>query len=116
MDASNTPLHGPGQKIRLGELLVKSGLIDDKTLAKALELHKSRKRRLGQALVDMGVADQVVIAKTLAKQLNIPYGRLKDVKIAKEVIGLVSAQLAENHLVIPIKKKAFSSPWPILWI
>jgi len=89
----------------MGEILVKSGLIDNETLDRALEIQKSQKRRLGQVLVDMGVADQVVIAKTLAKQLRIPYGRLKNVKIAKEVIELVSPQLAENYLVIPLKKK-----------
>jgi type IV pilus assembly protein PilB len=105
MNGSNTPVRAPQQKMRIGELLVKSGLIDDEMLAKALDIQKSQKRRLGQVLVDMGVADQVVIAKTLAKQLKIPYGRLDNVKIAKEVIDLVSAQLAENHLVIPLKKK-----------
>ena len=41
----------------MGEILVKSGLIDDETLAKALEIQKSQKRRLGQILVDMGVSD-----------------------------------------------------------
>lgn len=96
------------EKMRLGEILVKSGLIDEKTLTKALEIQKTQKKRLGQILVDMGVADEVIIAKTLATQLKIPYGRLKKVKIAKEVIGLVPAELAENHLVIPIKKRGNS--------
>ena len=96
------------KKLRLGEILVKSGLIDEDTLEKALQTQKTEKKRLGQILVDMGVADQVIIAKTLARQLKIPYGRLKKVKIAKEVIGLVPAELASNHLVIPIKKNANS--------
>ena len=104
MNGSNTLVRSRG-KIRLGEILVKSGLIDTETLVKALEIQKSQQRRLGQVLVDMGVADQVVIAKTLSKQLKIPYGRLQNVHIPKEVIALVSAQLAENHLVIPLKKE-----------
>jgi type IV pilus assembly protein PilB len=108
MNGSNTPVRSPGQKMRLGEILVKSGLIDSETLDKALETQKSMKKRLGQVLMGMGVADQVMIAKTLAKQLRIPYGRLQDVHIAKEVIGLISAQLAHAHLVIPIKKKGES--------
>jgi len=85
--------------------LVKAGLIDDDTLAKALEMQKVQRRRLGQILVDMGVVDEVILAKTLARQLKIPYGRLKGVKIAKEVINLVSPELAETHLVIPTKKR-----------
>jgi len=104
MNGSDTSRRTPQQKLRLGEILVKSGLIDNETLIRALDIQKSQKRRLGQVLVDLGVADQVVIAKTLAKQLRIPYGRLQKAHIPKEVIGLVSAQLAENHLVIPLKK------------
>ncbi len=105
MDNAKKPPVPPPRKLRMGEYLIKSGLIDDETLSKALELQKSKKKRLGQILVDMGVADEVIIAKTLARQLKIPYGRLEKVKIAKEVIGLVPADLAENHLVIPVKKR-----------
>ena len=108
MSNTDKPLESPKKKLRLGEILVKSSLIDEDTLNKALQAQKTKKKRLGQILVDMGVADEVIIAKTLARQLKIPYGRLKKVKIAKEVIGLVPPELAENHLVIPIKKKANS--------
>jgi len=102
---NSRPVESPQKKMKIGEILVKSGLIDEKTLTKALKIQKTQKKRLGQILVGMGVADQVIIAKTLARQLKIPYGRLENVKIAKEVIELVPAELAENHLVIPIKKR-----------
>jgi len=102
---NSKPVKSPQKKLKIGDILVKSGLIDKKTLAKALEIQKAQKKRLGQILVNMGVVDEVIIAKTLARQLKIPYGRLKNVKIAKEVIGLVPAELAENHLVFPIKQR-----------
>ncbi len=105
MTTPKQPTASPPKKMRMGEYLVKTGLIDEETLTKALDLQKQQKKRLGQVLVDMGVADEVVIAKTLAVQLKIPYGRLNNVNIAKEVIALVPAELAENHLVIPLKKK-----------
>ncbi|MDZ7696825.1 MAG: ATPase, T2SS/T4P/T4SS family [Deltaproteobacteria bacterium] len=105
MNTPDTNKHPLSQKKKLGEYLVKGGLIDEETLTKALELQKTQKRRLGQVLVDMGVADEIIIAKTLAKQMKIPYGRLKGQQIAKRVIDLVSPELAENHLVIPIKKR-----------
>lgn len=105
MSTPDSPVKSPQKKMKIGEYLVKSGLIDEKTLTKALEIQKTQNKRLGQILVDMGVADEVIIAKTLARQLKIPYGRLEKVKIAKEIIELVPAELAENHLVIPLKKK-----------
>jgi len=102
---NSRPVKSPQKKMKVGDILVKSGLIDEKTLTKALEMQKAQNKRLGQILVNMGVVDEVIIAKTLSRQLKIPYGRLKNVKIAKEVIELVPAELAENHLVIPIKQR-----------
>ena len=58
---------------KLGEYLVEFGLIDEKTLDKALEIQKIEKKRIGQILIDMGVADDEVIAKALASQLKIPF-------------------------------------------
>jgi type IV pilus assembly protein PilB len=91
--------------MKMGEILLKAGIIDRHTLGEALEVQRVQKRRLGQILVDMGATDYVVIAKALARQLKIPYGRLHNLKIAKEVLELVSPKLAENYLVVPVKTK-----------
>ena len=105
MNTPTKPVENPPKKLKMGEYLVKAGLIDEETLAKALDLQKRQKKRLGKILIDMGLADDVVIAKTLGQQLHIPYGRLINVDIAKEVISLIPPELAENHLVIPLKRK-----------
>lgn len=89
---------------KLGDFLVEAGLIDERTLAKALELQKIQKKKIGQILIDMGVADDEEIAKTLARQLKIPFGRLGKINVPKEIISLVPPELAENHLLIPIKE------------
>ncbi|MBW1909003.1 MAG: Flp pilus assembly complex ATPase component TadA [Deltaproteobacteria bacterium] len=90
---------------KLGECLIESGLIDKKTLANALELQKVQKKKIGQVLIDMGVADDGEIAKALARQLTIPLLRLNKIKIPKEIISLVPAEMAENFLLIPIKEE-----------
>jgi len=91
--------------IRLGEYLVKIGLIDKETLNKALKAQKSSKKMLGQILVDMGVADDVAIAKALAIRLKIPYGRIDKASIPNDIIALISPELAEKHMVIPLRMK-----------
>jgi type IV pilus assembly protein PilB len=88
---------------KIGECLVEAGLIDQKTLNKALDLQKIEKKRIGQVLIDMGVADDIVIARALSKQLNIPFLKLKEKKVSKDIISLVPAELAENHLLLPLK-------------
>jgi len=88
---------------RIGECLIEAGLIDQETLAKALEIQKSQKKKVGQILIEMGVADDVTIAKAMAEQLKIPFFRLEKKMISKEVLKLVPAELAENYLLIPIE-------------
>jgi type IV pilus assembly protein PilB len=90
---------------KFGECLVEAGLIDNNTLAKALEIQKVQKKKIGQIFIDMGVADDETIAKTLAGQLRIPFIRLTNVKIPKEISSIVPAEMAENYLLIPIKKR-----------
>ena len=68
---------------KFGECLIAAGLIDRKTLAKALDLQKIEKKRIGQVLIDMGVADDIVIAKALSKQLKIPLLILKGKKFKR---------------------------------
>ncbi len=101
-------LDNPGtiskRRLRLGDYLIKAGLIDEKTLANALEIQKVQKKRIGQILMDMGTVADEDIAKALAQQLKIPFVRLKDVQIPQEIISLVPAEVAENYLLIPIRE------------
>jgi type IV pilus assembly protein PilB len=96
----------PSQKRKkLGELLIDAGLIDKETLSKALDIQKIKQKKLGQILIDMGVADEQIIARTLAVQLKVPLVRLNEIEIPKEVLSLVSPEMAESYLLIPIEKK-----------
>ncbi len=94
----------PKGRKKLGECLISAGLIDEKTLDKALEIQKVQKKKLGNILIDMGVADDETIAKALADQLHIPMVRLKNIEIKEDIISLVPSELAESHLLIPIKE------------
>jgi hydroxylamine reductase (hybrid-cluster protein) len=50
---------------RLGEVLVEAGLIDERTLTRALEIQKLERKKLGRILIGMGVADDNEITKAL---------------------------------------------------
>ena len=101
-DKNNTRSSG---RRYIGEILVASGLIDQETLAKALELQKAQDKKLGQVLIDLGITDDVEIAKALAKQLTIPFIELSELNIPKEVISLVPEELVKNYIVIPVAKQ-----------
>ncbi|MBW2117429.1 MAG: type II/IV secretion system protein [Deltaproteobacteria bacterium] len=104
MDTAVRSKKPSGRRKKLGECLVEAGLIDNKTLANALEIQGVQKKRIGQILIDMGVADDGIIAGALANQLNIPLLRLDKIQIPEKIISLVPHELAENHLLIPIKE------------
>ena len=96
---------GPRKRKRLGDFLVDAGLIDDKVLAKALEIQKITRKKLGQVLLDMGVVDEHEIAKTLSKQFNIPLIPLDNIEIPEELIALVPAEMAEGYLLVPVREE-----------
>ena len=100
--AKNTPKALTKRK-KLGELLLQAKLIDQKILDKALEIQKSQKKRIGQVLLDMGIINDEMIAKALASQLKIPFLRLGNIQIPKEVTDLVPP-VSYTHLTLPTKR------------
>jgi type IV pilus assembly protein PilB len=88
----------------IGECLIEAGCIDREVLEKALRAQRIQKKKLGQILIEMGAASDDEIAHALAGQLNIPFVRLSEIEIPREIIALVPAELAENYLLVPVKE------------
>ena len=93
---------------KLGAYLIAAGLVDEETVAKALEMQKNQvppKTKIGKLLIEMGMTDDVNIAKTLASQLNIEFIHISNLKIPSDVLSLIPASIAESSLIVPISKK-----------
>lgn len=58
--------------IRLGDLLIKAGVVNDAQLNAALNEQRQWGGRLGAILVRMGALSEDLLVKALAHQLNIP--------------------------------------------
>jgi type IV pilus assembly protein PilB len=63
---------------RLGDLLLKAGLITDGQLDGALAAQRERRKRLGEILREDGVLDEVELAAVLAVQLDTPLVDLRE--------------------------------------
>ena len=59
-------------RIRLGELLVRAGVLDEYKLNAALAEQQRWGGRLGRVLVDMGFVSEEILVKALSKQLAVP--------------------------------------------
>ena len=90
------------KKVRMGDLLVNSGVITEEQLQRALEV-KGPNRRLGEVLVDEGMASEEAIAKALSDQLGYDIVDLQNVVIPEEIISLVPGNILERYKVMPFE-------------
>ncbi|HEY3317241.1 MAG TPA: ATPase, T2SS/T4P/T4SS family [Coriobacteriia bacterium] len=88
---------------RLGLLLMKAGIISERQLADALEVHKATGSPLGRVLVDLGYAKQGAILSIMARQLGLPYIDFAEQKPEPAAVALVPKDLAERYTLMPIK-------------
>ncbi len=91
--------------VRLGDLLVREGLITKKQLNEGLTEQKTSGARLGYCLVKMGLIQEIEITKMLAKQYRMPAVDLTRFEVDPAVIKLVRADVAVKNMVLPLKRE-----------
>ena len=91
-----------GRRVRLGELLVRAGVLNEDQLAIALD-HKAPGERLGAAIVRLGLASEDDVADGVATQLRLPRIDLLEERPDPAAVDRVPARLAARHGVLPIR-------------
>ena len=89
---------------RLGELLVRNKLIDEKQLAKALEEQKASGGRLGASLTKLGFLKEEDLAAFLSRQYGVPSINLNEFEIDENVIKLIPAEVVQKYQLIPVNR------------
>ena len=92
------------QTIRIGDLLIKEGLISKEQLDQALLEQKQNGTRIGYNLVKLGFVPEVELTKMLAKQYKIPAVDLSKFEVDPKVVKLIPGEMAVKHLVLPLKR------------
>lgn len=112
--------------LRLGELLIKEGIITKEQLDEVIKVQAQEGGRLGEILLKLGFVSEEDVVVVLGKQLNIPYvsmgsGLLKPVN-DQELDHLVPKEFAIKNLVLPLSKNlnsltcALSDPLDVILI
>jgi len=91
---------------RLGDLLVTAGVLTGEQLATALREQERLGGRLGQILVAKSFVTEEVLVRALSSQLRIDVAVLGGLRIPAEVLRLVPADLAREHVVIPFGRQS----------
>lgn len=105
-----------GARKALGELLVRERLIDIDQLEQARRDQKVNGGRLTSSLVRLGFLKENQLAELLGKHYGLPVIDLYSFEIDPDVIKLVSKQVCEKNMVIPVSQAgkslvvAFSDP------
>jgi len=93
--------------LRLGELLVKEGIINQSQVEHAIKVQKQEGGCLGEILIKLGTINEDHLVKVLGKQLNIPFYSLgSELKPApdQDLDKLVPKYFAYRNAVIPLSR------------
>lgn len=90
---------------KLGQLLLKDGVITQNQLDEALKIKERVNARLGRILVKLGYVENKSIAECLSKQYNLPVINIAEIDIPDKVIKQVPYEVAKKHLALPIDYK-----------
>jgi type IV pilus assembly protein PilB len=95
-------------KLRLGEILIKEGLLTQAQLDEALRFQKLSGRTIGDIIVDRGFVKEDDLTNALAKQLDIPFVSIRDGSLNPSKNDnfekLIPQSFARSQLVIPLSK------------
>jgi type IV pilus assembly protein PilB len=89
---------------RIGELLIRDGIITREQLDRALTDSKSGGTRIGYSLVKLGFVSEHDLALALARQHQVPAVDLDRARLDPKLLKLIPADVALRHLVIPLRR------------
>lgn len=95
-------------RLRLGEILIKQGLITEAQLQEAVDVQKVEKLHIGEILVNRGLIKEEDLAAALGNQLLIPYAsRASGLLTPQKDQGLdklIPYEFAKEHQVLPLSR------------
>ncbi|MBI1395479.1 MAG: MSHA biogenesis protein MshE [Betaproteobacteria bacterium] len=90
------------EKIRLGEILLRQGLLTEQQLEQALTAQKESGRRLGRVFVDSGFVTEEQICEALARQLRTSFVDLRQTALRPEFVSRLAESQARRFRALVI--------------
>ena len=87
---------------RLGEILVKKGLLNEDKLQQALRSQAYNNSRLGEILAAMGWLSEEDLARALAEQYSYTYIDADEIQPNQEALKVVPGRWALSKLILPV--------------
>ena len=90
-------------KQRLGEILIKQGILTEETLAKILNDQKKTNLKIGQFLIRQGILQEKQIIDLLCEQLNLKKYQINKFPLDLDLVRLIPIDFAQKNQVVPLK-------------
>ena len=97
------------QQMRLGEILLRRGVISQSQLDRALKLQGDSGKRLGEILVIENFTTEEMIYRALSEKLSLEFFTFSYTEVNTQLRGIISQRFAENHQVLPIRLEGVES-------
>ncbi|MBN1405248.1 MAG: Flp pilus assembly complex ATPase component TadA [Candidatus Omnitrophica bacterium] len=91
--------------VLLGQMLIDKGIITPQQLDEGLKEQKKTGDFIGATLIRLGFAKEDDIFPVLSEKLNIPYIKLKDAEVSRDIIKKVPAKFASYYRLMPVKQE-----------
>ena len=93
----------PDQQLKVGEILLNAGLVNEKQIVSALAYQKRlQNRKLGNFLIEKGILQEKDVYMALAEKFRIPFVDLRHQKGSKKVLSLLPSELIKKLKVLPL--------------
>ncbi len=92
----------PYSRERIGEILIRGGLITPEQLDEALARQRAEGGKLGQILVRTLVLTEEDIGRTLAEQKGYPFISLTVYAVDRSAVSMIPERIARRRLVLPV--------------
>ena len=89
---------------KLGELLIRTGKINQTQLNEALALQKDQGGRLGTNLVKLGYLSEKQLVESLSQHFKVSSVDLNGMEIDEAVIKIIPADIARKYTILPVTK------------
>ncbi len=102
--------------VKIGEILVKQGLVRPEAMVKAIDESQRSGHKLTQVLIQQGLVKESQVLKALETFYQVPSIDLNNFAIQPGVAQSVPREVCEKHLILPVQKVgqtlvvAFSDP------
>jgi type IV pilus assembly protein PilB len=98
-------VEGPGNRKRLGEMLLDEGWVTHEDLEAAMEIQKGEGGRLGRILVDRDLVAEGTLLDVLSRQLGLPVLDLSRAGTDPDAVSLISYSVAKRYRALPLEKR-----------